>query len=531
MAIKEERYDYEKNDEDLYNIEVGRRPILQFWKALKTGQIKTDKSDSRYAPFQYQYDFLTSRKTNCWIIGANKSGKSEACHIKTALTLMGLNKLIPAPNDGYVVGLDWATIRDTILSRILELIPSADLLGRSVEKAWSASKRTLFMTNGSKAIFKSADSGRLKFQGALLDWVQIDEEIPYSVYKEVKMRGKGGKQGEEKRLYIWGTALPNLLIGRNSYLYKEIVMKKNTPNYDVFTSIMDDNLSLSEEQKDEWKDSCSGNEYTARVLGEFFSSTELGIFNGEYLQEIKENYKQSPLSKGRLKKIDGMIIFEAHGTGKWQIWKMPQQGQVYSIGVDSSTGESEDPSCIQILDVITQEQVAKFWGKVDEDTLAEEIVKSGQWYNNSSVIIEVTGGIGRAVQNQVMKLGYYNLYRREIYDQYGQVLSDRLGWETKGGRGDGGTKPLLLMDGKRYVNGGGIIRDVETIEEFQNYLRFADGSSGARHGCHDDMVIAYLLALRQINEGKCFDIILPSCSFPLSNEIKSREDAEAWLYD
>lgn len=526
---KKSKIDLGLNDQtneeiDDIEVEIGKRPILQFWKSLKEGHIKKSKDDPRYAPFQYQYDFLTSKKTNCWIIGANKSGKSEACHIKTALTAMGLNKLIPAPNDGYVVGVDWQTVRDTILPRIFELVPPADILN------WSASKKRLTLKNGSTIIFKSADSGRLKFQAALLDWVQIDEEIKSDVYKEVKMRGKGSKDGSDKRLYVWGAALP--FTGYNTYLYKDIYQKRNTVNIDVFSATMDDNFSLSESQKDEWKEGCSEAEYKIRILGQFVTLAGTGVFDGEKLQEIKELYAASPKNKGSLRMSDGALSFENTEKGNWKIWKIPEQGHIYSIGVDSATGESDDYSCIQILDIFEQEQVAEYYGKVDEDTLAVETMKSGRWYNNSPVIIEVTGGIGRAVQNQVMKLGYYNLYRRETgYDQFGQAISDKLGWETKGGRGDGGTKPMLLLDGKRYIFNMGKIRSIETIEEFQNYLRNDDGSSGARQGCHDDRVMAYLLALRQINEGKCCDIILPSSSFSRNDEIRSREDAESWLYD
>lgn len=511
-------------DDDI-EIEIGKRPILQFWKALKEGYIKKSKDDTRYAPFQYQYDFLTSKKTNCHIIGANKSGKSEACHIKTALTMMGFNKLIPAPNDGYVIGVDWPTVRDTIVPRIFELIPPADIAN------WSASKKRLTLTNGSTCIFKSADSGRLKFQAALLDWVQIDEEIRADVYKEVKMRGKGSKDGRERRLYVWGAALP--MAGYNTYLYKDIFQKRGSLNYDVFSAKMDDNFSLSEDQKDEWKEGCSEAEYKVRILGEFVTIAGTGVFNNEKLQEIKELHGVAPKHKGRLiLPLGGAVSFDDTKSGNWKVWEMPKQGHIYSIGVDSSTGESDDYSCIQILDISNCEQVAEYYGKVDEDTLALETVKSGKWYSDPTVIIEVTGGIGRAVQNQVMKLGYYNLYRRETgYDQFGCAISDKLGWETKGGRGDGGTKPLLLLDGKRYVHNLGIIHDIETIEEFQNYLRNDDGSSGARAGCHDDRVMAYLLALRQINEGKCCNVILPQSSFLRNTEIKSREDAEAWLYD
>lgn len=510
-------------DEGVYEVEIGKRPILQFREALKKGKIRKSAEDKFYGPFQYQYDFLMSKKTNAWIIGANKSGKSEACHIKTALTLLGLNKLIPAPNEGYIIGVDWPTVRDTILPRIFELIPPADILPGYL--GWSPSKKKLTLVNGSTAIFKSADSGRLKFQAALLDWVQIDEEIKADVYKEVKMRGKAGR-----RLYVWGAALP--FSGYGTYLYKDIYQKRGTPNYDVFSATMDDNLSLAEEQKDEWKEGCTEAEYQSRILGKFVTIIGTGVFNGEKLQEIKTLYSSPSVSTGWIITKENNSVFVEDKKGNWKIWKHPQQGRIYSIGADSSTGESDDNSCAQGLDAITKEQVAIYCGKIDEDTFAEEIIKVAKYYNNAQVIIEVTGGIGRAVQNTVIKLGYYNLYRRETgYDQFGQGISDRLGWETKGGRGDGGTKPLLLMDGRQHINNMGVIHDDDTISEFQDYIRNDDGSSGARSGRRDDRVIALLLALRQINEGRCCDIIIPRQPLMSLSGIKSREEAESWLYE
>lgn len=506
---------------ELKNMEIGKRPILQFYQSLKEGYIRRSKKDTRYAPFEFQYKFLMSEKTNTWIIGANKSGKSEVCHIKTVLTMLGLNKLIPAPNHGYIVGVDWPSVRDTLIPRIMELIPPADMLPGS--QGWHKSDRKLAIKNGSTAIFKSADSGPTKFQAATLDWLQIDEEIKAAVYKEARLRGRAGK-----RFYIWGAALP--YNGFGTYLYKDIFQKRGEKNFDVFTATMEDNVQLDTHQVEEWKGEYHGAEYQSRIMGMFAAFSGEGLFNPDRLTAIKERYCKLPMYVGKFKQEDKSVSFVSDVDSHWKIWEMPKQGGIYSIGADPSTGTSEDPSCIQIMDAITREQVACYNNYVDEESLALQIVRVARFYNNANVIIEVTGGIGRAVQNYVMQ-EYFNLYHRECYDRHGNVEKELLGWETKGGAGDGGTKPILLMDGKRFVNAEGCIRDLDTVVEFQSYVRRKDNSTGARHGSKDDRVIALLLALRQINEGKCYGYgSVKNLDVSYQRDSLTKEDFEKWLY-
>ena len=56
------------------------------------------------------------------------------------------------------------------------------------------------------------------------------------------------------------------------------------------------------------------------------------------------------------------------GGSLW-IWKDPEPGHKYIMGVDVSRGDSEDFSTFQILDFDTREQVAEYVGKLPPDTL------------------------------------------------------------------------------------------------------------------------------------------------------------------
>lgn len=523
QQIDENAVEFYDDEGELIRKEIKRRPLLQFLEYLRKGEIRKSREDARFAPFQYQYDFLKSSATQVFAIGANACGKTQLCSIKSALTLLGYNRLIPAPCDGVIVSLDWPKARDVSIPMLFELINPASI------RSWNKTEKTLKLKNGSTCVFMSADSGRTKFQGLRKDFIAIDEEIDEEVYKECLMRAKAGKL-----LYLWGAALP--FFGYETYLYKDIFCKaRKGSNIEVYTATIYDNFALNPGFIAEREKDYHGAEAKIRLLGKFVSLLGFGIFDGEKLQEIKKQYCQKTETIGRIIEEEGQKIrfVTDHEQGRWKIWKHPETGEVYSLGVDVATGttmSSEgDASCIQVLKGSTQEQVACYYGIVTEDELAVQVIRGAKLYNESPVIIEITGGYGRAVQTLVMRGDYYNLYRRVTYDTWGQVVSEHLGWETSGGRNESGNKAYLLTDGKKYVRELGIIRDEDTIFEFTNYIRHKDGSSGARGGCKDDRVMAYLIALRQINEGNCEKDILVSRE-EVTTETGSYEERMAWLH-
>jgi phage terminase large subunit-like protein len=53
--------------------------------------------------------------------------------------------------------------------------------------------------------FRSAGSGREKFQGLTLDWVHIDEEPPKPIFEEIVARVGAGRA---LRVFISATLLP-----------------------------------------------------------------------------------------------------------------------------------------------------------------------------------------------------------------------------------------------------------------------------------------------------------------------------------
>jgi hypothetical protein len=92
------------------------------------------------------------------------------------------------------------------------------------------------------------------------------------------------------------------------------------------------------------------------------------------------------------------------GNALW-IFKEPEMGHKYVMGVDVSRGDSEDFSSIEIIDFDTQEQVLEYVGKVPPDVLAEIAFKWGGMYN-AYCVTDLTGGMGVATSRKLQEMNY-----------------------------------------------------------------------------------------------------------------------------
>lgn len=146
-----------------------------------------------------------------WFIAANRSGKSDAgAYVGAHLARFGhpdpkTSRGVPPPGgttlevrdratSGWVSALDFPTSRDVLQPKYFNngfappgqvhspFIPDHEILD------WEKQDNILKLKNGSIVGFKSADSGRRKYQGAEKDWFHMDEEHPFDIYEESVIR-------------------------------------------------------------------------------------------------------------------------------------------------------------------------------------------------------------------------------------------------------------------------------------------------------------------------------------------------------
>lgn len=225
----------------------------------------------QYKPHAGQLPFISSvlmkKKYENWFVAANRSGKSDAGAFCGAwLARFGDDRagfvgadgsaiqVRDRSTSGWVSSLDFPMSRDVIEPKYFNngfVNPAAHpplIPDREIEE-WRSGDRILKLKNGSIIGFKSADSGRAKYQGTDKTWVHLDEEHPYEIYKEISIR-VGTKP---LSIFCTLTLLPPEGIKRSgpSYVYNEIYkpwQQGLRPHMDLFTCSIYQNPHLSRDE-------------------------------------------------------------------------------------------------------------------------------------------------------------------------------------------------------------------------------------------------------------------------------------------
>lgn len=232
-----------------------------------------------------QIAFHKCKKRNRWVFGGNRSGKTECGAVEVVYLACGnhpykKNKL----TSGWVVSLSRQVQRDVAQRKILEYLPAS-----CIEKIVMVSGGQDSAENGiidfilvrsqvggiSKIGFKSCDQGREKFQGTSLDYVWFDEEPPFDIYLECKMRVLD-RCGE-----IFGTMTP---LKGLTWVYNTIYLNdKNDDEIWYETMEWADNPFLSKKEIENMTKSLPAEEIESRRYGKFMQN------GGMVYSEFDEN--------------------------------------------------------------------------------------------------------------------------------------------------------------------------------------------------------------------------------------------------
>lgn len=235
---------------------------------------------------QKQLAFHKCLKKNRWVFGGNRSGKTECGAVETIWLARGIHPYRPnKPNiECWVVSLSTQVQRDVAQSKILYYL-NKDWIEDIVMSSGRKSSMdmgvidTILIKNvfggTSRISFKTCDQGREKFQGTSLDFVWFDEEPPFDIYLECKMRVLD-KSGE-----IFGTMTP---LKGLTWVYDTIYL--NSLNDDQVWHIhmqWGDNPFLNKSEVDSFSSSISADELKSRRYGEFVGN------GGMVYNEFDEN--------------------------------------------------------------------------------------------------------------------------------------------------------------------------------------------------------------------------------------------------
>ena len=199
-------------------------------------------------------------------------------------------------------------------------------------------------------------------------------------------------------------------------------------------------------------------------------------------------YYHGPMNRARFTKADGAAI---------EVYRRPEKGHEYVIGVDVATGEGTDYSVAIVLDKADAAVCAEIRMKADYAAFTRQLHFTAEWYNHALVGVEKGGGYGDTViaylrDGHEGRKSYINLYRHRAYDDRKKKLKTTYGFPMQAA-----TRAKVVAELARWVNE----RQLPWVSrrfsvEARTFVR-RDTRPSPRHadGANDDAVFALGIAL------------------------------------
>ena len=171
------------------------------------------------------------------------------------------------------------------------------------------------------------------------------------------------------------------------------------------------------------------------------------------------------------------------------IWKDSEPNRKYIMGVDVSTGQSDDFSAFSVICLDCEdgeEQVAEYYGKMPPDELANFVWSVGRRYN-AYVVIDITGGVGLPTSLKLKEMGY------------GQLHYPNGDKNKNPGFNIDSNRRLVVSELEESVRTNRVkIRSERTIAEMTTFV-FRNGRPDHMVGYHDDLLWGLAMGLYVAN--------------------------------
>lgn len=227
---------------------------------------------------------------------------------------------------------------------------------------------------------------------------------------------------------------------------------------------------------------------------EAFLASGRCAFNQEHLMErlktvedpIKRGYFDYDIDSDSEKILDWWWVDDPHG--QIRIWKEPEENRPYVIGGDTA-GDGSDEFTADVIDNITDEQVATYENLTDETLYARQMYCLGHYYNTAVIAIE--SNFSSYPNKELNRIGYPKMFVREVEDTYTGAINHSFGFRTTSK-----TKPVLVARIKDMVREKvNKINDRKTLNQMLTFVKDDGGHYAAQEGKHDDKVMSYGIAL------------------------------------
>lgn len=221
----------------------------------------------------------------------------------------------------------------------------------------------------------------------------------------------------------------------------------------------------------------------ARELDVKFEGSAGNVIEFEKI-EMQEKYRLNP-------------IIEKYQENALWIWREPIAGHKHIMGVDVSSGNSDDYSTLFLMDCDTGEQIAEFKAKIRPEDFAKIVYDIGMW-SSALTVIDTTGGYGDILVLELQRMEYPHLYynKTQTHDHLRMERVEHTD-RTKmvAGIKIGNKRPQIVGKLCNYIeNSGLIIRSIRFTEELKTFV-WLNGRADHMVGFNDDIIMAAAIAI------------------------------------
>lgn len=230
-----------------------------------------------------------------------------------------------------------------------------------------------------------------------------------------------------------------------------------------------------------------------------FASTSTSLFNYKRLLEIRQDLGDfKNLERYRYQhdnnSYDHTRKFYQAKYGPLAVFEQPIEDQRYVIGGDGAQGiTGGDYSSLVVLKVPQMIQVAQYQEIVPPEMFAGVANYLGILYNTALIGIESNDKGGYAAIDKLANTyNYQNLYYGEEHSlrsmKYGYVTNEI-------------TKSVMVTETRELITNNQItIYSNELLDQLMGYVKLPNGKLGCKPPQHDDLVIAFMIAIQMAKQ-------------------------------
>lgn len=294
------------------------------------------------------------------------------------------------------------------------------------------------------------------------------------------------------------------VLAKEKHYITDEVLNWRRKKIEEFISTHGDDKKFSQEYSSNAEESFQSSATTAFPRG-IINRLSKRTVEPKWVGEIVYDFKSDRPELHVRELHEGQEAAYPETENRFHVWEMPQVGETYCVGVDTSLGnEGGDYSCCCVVktSMASHDVVVAIWhGLMDPENLAEVVLSICYMYNEAMAAVEVNN-MGLVTNNAlVRKFEYENIYRYKYLDKLTKWQTDYIGFLAN----EKTSMAIMSKLSKSLIEDTIIIPCHWMLDEFHDFTE-----DGAVDGAHDDYIDALMIALycgheneyRQMREGK-----------------------------